>query len=131
MNTKTSAQQIVSPSDVKVEWVIRYGDITVDIADPYAGLADDAVLTAERGNCLRCMGTGYPGTPGASHYRGGRCFRCDGTGGTKETSTVAEQKRIIATHPAVLAKLMDEMTFVMENRHRFSDADLAKFPVRA
>lgn len=126
MNTK-----IVDPSIVKVEWVVRYGDLTVDIVDPYAGLTDDAVLTAERGNCPRCLGTGYPGTPGASHYRGGKCFRCGGTGGEHETSTVAEQKRIIATHPAVITKLMGEMTFVMENRHRITDEQVAKFPVRA
>ena len=123
--------KIVDPSTVKVEWVIRYGDLTVDLVDPYAGLADDAVLTSERGDCLRCSGEGSRGVPGDEHYRGGKCFACGGTGGEHETSTVAAERDRIATDPAVLAKLMDEMSYVLANRHRFTDADLAKFPVRA
>lgn len=118
--------QIVDPSAVKVEWVIRCGDITADIVDPYAGMEEDAPLTAERGDCLRCMGTGYPRTPGSSHDRGGKCFRCNGTGGKRETSTVAAERARISTHPAVLAKLMNEISYLLENRHRFTDADLAK-----
>lgn len=126
MNTK-----IVDPSTVKVEWVVRHGDLTVDIVDPYAGLADDVVLTAARGNCLRCMGQGSRGIPGDEHYRGGKCFSCKGSGGKHETSTVAAERERISTDPKVMEKLMDEMGYILTNRHRFTDADLAKFPVRA
>ena len=127
----TTAAKIVDPTTIKIEWVVRYGDLTVDIVDPYAGLGDDAVLVSERGDCLRCLGTGSPQIPGASHYRGGKCFRCGGTGGTRETSTVGAEKTRIATHPAVMGKLMDEMGFILENRHRISEEQIAKFPVRA
>lgn len=127
----TTTATIVDPSTVKIEWVIRYGDITVDLVDPYAGLAADTVLTAERGDCLRCMGQGSRGIPGDEHYRGGKCFSCKGTGGKHETSTVAEERARISTDSTVLAKLMDEASFLDENRHRFTEADLAKFPVRA
>lgn len=123
--------KIVDPSNVKVEWVVRYGDLTVDIVDPYAGLDDDAVLVAERGDCLRCLGTGEVDVPGAGNYRNGRCFRCHGKGGRKATSTVKAERDRIATAPAVLARLMDEMDFILANRHRMTEEQIAKFPVRA
>lgn len=128
MNT---TPKIASPSDVKVEWVVRYGSMAVDIVDPYVGLADETVLVSERGSCMRCDGAGQVSMPGAGNYRNGQCFQCKGSGGKHETSTVADQRRVISTHPAVLAKLMDETAFVLENSHRFTEADLAKFPARA